>query len=169
MLLWGKLSNSGDTLKLLIPSYSRKAFSGWNNYPCKVISQKMSEKEMGNRGSKSYFQIPQPNEIYVKEKRVDGSYFGYNPRLRCTLTGGKSRYHIRIPSKQLNPACLAMVKRTFYTLPLLHLYYIINDKQMSGQAGRGRNVLNPWFFSGFTDAEGCFSIGIRPDAKLKIK
>jgi hypothetical protein len=162
MLLWEKLSNSGDTLKLLIPSYSRKAFSGWNNYPCKVISQKMSEKEMGNRGSKSYFQIPQPNEIYVKEKRVDGSYFGYNPRLRCTLTGGKSRYHIKIPSKQLNPTCLAMVKRTFYTLPLLHL----NDKQMSGQ---GRNVLNPWFFSGFTDAEGCFSIGIRPDAKLKIK
>jgi hypothetical protein len=35
--------------------------------------------------------------------------------------------------------------------------------------GKGRNVLNPWFFSGFTDAEGCFSIGIRPDAKLKIK
>jgi hypothetical protein len=36
-------------------------------------------------------------------------------------------------------------------------------------SGQGRNVLNPWFFSGFTDAEGCFSIGIRPDAKLKIK
>jgi LAGLIDADG endonuclease len=129
-----------------------------------VTSQKMSENEKGHRGSKSYFQIPQPNEIYVKEQRVDGSYFGSVsiPRLRCTLTGGKSRYHIKIPSKQLNPACLAMVKRTFYTLPLLSL----NDKQMSGQ---GRNVLNPWFFSGFTDAEGCFSIGIRPDAKLKIK
>jgi hypothetical protein len=36
-------------------------------------------------------------------------------------------------------------------------------------SGQERNVLNPWFFSGFTDAEGCFSIGIRPDAKLKIK
>ena len=26
--LWVKLSNSGDTLKLMIPSYSRKAISG---------------------------------------------------------------------------------------------------------------------------------------------
>ena len=34
--------------------------------------------------------------------------------------------------------------------------HLRNDKQM-------------WFLTGFTDAEGCFSIGIRPDAKLKIK
>jgi len=151
MLKWDKLSNSGDTLKLLIPSYSRKAFSGWSNYPCMVISQKMSENDMGYRGSKSEFPHPQPKEIYVKEQRVDGSYFGSVsiPRLRCTLTGGESHYHIKIPSKQLNPACAI----TFSNLP----------------SGQGRNVLNPWFFSGFTDAEGCFSIGIRPDAKLKIK
>ena len=48
-----KLSNSGDTLKLLIPSYSWKAISGWINHSCMVISQKITEKEMGNRGSKS--------------------------------------------------------------------------------------------------------------------
>jgi len=29
--------------------------------------------------------------------------------------------------------------------------------------------LNPWFVTGFTDAEGCFSISIKPDAKLKLK
>ena len=57
-LMWVKLSNSGDTLKLLIPSYSRKAISGWSNSPCKVISQKMSENEMGYRGSKSEFLHP---------------------------------------------------------------------------------------------------------------
>jgi hypothetical protein len=149
--MWVKLSNSGDILKFLIPSQSRKAFSGWNNYPCMVTSQKMSENEMGYRGSKSVFPHPQPKEIYVKEQRVDGSYFGsvLSPRLRCTLTGFERYYHIKIPSKQLNPACA----RTFSNLP----------------SGQGRNVLNPWFFSGFTDAEGCFSIGIRPDAKLKIK
>ena len=111
----------------------------------------MSENAMDYRGSKSDFLNPQPKEISVKEQRVDGSYFGSVsiPRLRCTLTGGESHYHIKIPSKQLNPACA----RTFSNLP----------------SGQGRNVLNPWFFSGFTDAEGCFSIGIRPDAKLKIK
>ena len=152
--MWEKLSNSGDILKLLIPSYSRKAFSGWNNYPCLVISHKMSENEMDNRGSKSNFLHPQPKEIFVKEQRVDGSYFGSVsiPKLRCTLTGGESHFLIKIHSKQLNPASL-LHKRTFSNLP----------------SGQGRNVLNPWFLSGFTDAEGCFSIGIRPDAKLKIK
>lgn len=111
-----------------------------------VISQKMNENEMGYRGSKSEFHNPQPIEISVKEQRVDGSYFGsvLNPKLRCTLTGGESRYHIKILSKQLKPD----YARTFSTL---------------------RNVLNPWFIPGFTDAEGCFSIGIQPDAKLKIK
>ena len=31
MFKWEKLSNSGDTLKLMIPNYSRKAICGWNN------------------------------------------------------------------------------------------------------------------------------------------
>lgn len=48
-----KLSNSGDTLKLLVPNYIRKAVSGWSNYSCTVISQKMSENKIGNCGSKS--------------------------------------------------------------------------------------------------------------------
>jgi hypothetical protein len=124
-----------------------------------VINQKMKEIEMGYRGSKSDFLISQPKKISVKEQRVDGSYFGSVsiPRLRCTLTGGESHYHIKILSKQLNSACLYSYKnknaRTFSNLA----------------SGQERNVLNPWFFSGFTDAEGCFSIGIQPDAKLKIK
>jgi hypothetical protein len=50
-----KLSNSGEPLKLLVPSYSRKAISGWINYPCMVTSQEIDEKKMGNRGSKSDF------------------------------------------------------------------------------------------------------------------
>src|SRR6266481_9799600 len=63
------LSNSGEPLKLMVPSYSRKAISGWSNYPCTVISQKIDEKKMGNRGSKSDFIIES-----VKEQRVDGSW-----------------------------------------------------------------------------------------------
>jgi hypothetical protein len=50
-----KLSNSGDTLKLLVPNYIRKIISGWTNYSGTVISQKISEKIMGYRGSKSDF------------------------------------------------------------------------------------------------------------------
>ena len=47
---------------------------GQNNYLGMVTSLKMNENEMGYRGSKSVFQYPQPNEISVKEQRVDGSY-----------------------------------------------------------------------------------------------
>ena len=68
-LNWRKLSNSGDPLKLLVPSYDRKVISGWINHPGKVTSHKMMETEMGNRGSKSIFSMN-----IVKEQRVDGSY-----------------------------------------------------------------------------------------------
>ncbi|CAG8962401.1 hypothetical protein HYFRA_00013632 [Hymenoscyphus fraxineus] len=57
-----KLSNSGDILKVKVPSYSRKAVS-------MVISLNMSENEMDNRGSKSTIL----NSMVVKEQRVDGS------------------------------------------------------------------------------------------------
>ena len=101
------------------------------------------ETEMGYRGSKSEFQTPQPKEIFVKEQRVDGSYFGLNPKLRCTLTGFERNYLIKIPSKQLN--------KKFYST--------LNYKPK----------LNPWFITGFTDAEGCFSISVKTDSKLKLK
>jgi NADH:ubiquinone oxidoreductase subunit 5 (subunit L)/multisubunit Na+/H+ antiporter MnhA subunit len=53
-LLCLQLSNSGNTLKLKIPSYIINNISGQNNYLGKVISHKMSGNEMGYRGSKSY-------------------------------------------------------------------------------------------------------------------
>ena len=40
-LAWVKLSNSGDLLKLLVPSNSWKTISGWTNYSCMVITHKM--------------------------------------------------------------------------------------------------------------------------------
>ena len=108
-----------------------------------VISKKMSENEMGYRGSKSEILNPQPKEISVKEQRVDGSCFGLSPKLRCTLTGGESCYQIKIPSKQLN-------YRSFSTLNSIT-----------------ETELNPWFLTGFSDAEGCFTIKVQPNAKLK--
>jgi hypothetical protein len=67
-----------------------------------VTTQKMIEKEMGNRGSKSYLYNSNKNKS-VKEQRVDGSCFIKSKLmlLRCTLLAGESRYRIRIPSKQL--------------------------------------------------------------------
>ena len=55
-------------------------------------------------------------------------------------------YQIKIPSNQLN-------KQYYSTLSKTDL----------------KNKLNPWFITGFADAEGCFSFAIKPDAKSKLK
>lgn len=153
---WAQLSNSGDTLKLMIPSYSRKAISGQNNYLGMVTSHKMNESEMGNHGSKSEIKSPQPKVISVKEQRVDGSYFGFYPKLRCTLMGFERSYQFKIPSNLFN-------KNLFSTISL--------SKEVLAPVfdmARGREI-NPWFLTGFSDAEGCFSIKIQQNAKLKTK
>jgi LAGLIDADG endonuclease len=136
-LNWLKLSNSGDTLKLLVPSYIRKAISGWINYPCMVTSQKMMETEMGYRGSKSKF-VTQPD--FVKEQRVDGSWsIAKNKQmlLRCTLMGFERNYQIKIPTNQLN-------NRSFSTLAT-------------------QTKINPWVLTGFSDAESSFIISMYRD------
>ena len=128
-LNWLKLPNSGDSLKLMIPSYFRKIISGQNNYLGTVTSHKMSENEMDYRGSKSEYLMGS-----VKEQRVDGSWSIKTKfskmLLRYTLMGFERNYLVKIPSKQLN------IKK-FSSLPC---------------------TTRPWFWTGLIDAEGSFSI-----------
>jgi hypothetical protein len=135
-----KLSNSGDTLTLLVPSYIRKSISGWNNYPGMVIIPKIDENKMGNRGSKS---VLNSKTNTVKEQRVDGSWCINSKledlHLRCTLMGFERNYRIKYPSKQL----------------------IKNFSNLHNSS----NILNPWFISGFTDAEGTFTVMIDRNIK----
>ena len=72
-IIWEKLPNSGDALKILVPSHIWKYMSGWTNYSGMVTSQNIYESLIGNRGSKSVIS----ESITVKEQRVDGSYIGY--------------------------------------------------------------------------------------------
>jgi hypothetical protein len=101
---WGdKLSNSGELLKLLIPSNIWKYISGWSNDSGKVISQKICESKMDNRGSKS------DRKISVKEQRVDGNWPIKSQKvgLRCTLKGFERNrsLNFRFNMKQgLNPS-----------------------------------------------------------------
>ena len=97
MKYWLKLSNSGEPLKLLLPSNNWKVISGWTNYSCMVIIQKISEKLMGNRGSKSNLFTN-----FVKEQRVDGSLCFMQKHIRYTLMDFERNYQVKIPSKQLN-------------------------------------------------------------------
>ena len=156
-----KLSNSGDTLKLLVLSLIWKYKSGWTNYSDTVTSQKMIEKEMGYRGSKS---IVCENTV-VKEQRLDGSCIGYLcntlnnrfPMLRYGLTGFERNYQIKALSNQINSFHTTRVVRN--SEGVLH----------APQQNIKQNfAINLWYFTGFVDAEGCFLINIRNNNKLKI-
>jgi hypothetical protein len=138
-----KLSNSGEPLKLLVLNYIWKYMSGWTNYSGIVISQKMSESEIGNRGSKSV--IHSTNSINVKEQRVNGSWRGINlPRLRCTLLNFERSYQVKILSNQI-------IQRQLYST--------------ASNLDSSKLSLSPWFISGFSDAEGCFLVLVRKSSK----
>jgi len=123
----------------MIPSHSRKAMSGQNNYLGTVISHKMNESEMGYRGSKS-----ESVKDSVKEQRVDGSWSikakSKKMLLRCTLMGFERNYQIKIPSKQLN------------YFSILH----------------SNNRINPWFVTGLADSEGTFTIILDKNQKRTL-
>ena len=95
-----------------------------------VTSQKISENEMGYRGSKSDFNSKVKS---VKEQRVDGSWcINRFLHLRYTLMGFERNYQVKILSKQLKV-------KNFSTLTT-------------------SSPSNPLFWTGLIDAEGSFSI-----------
>ena len=139
---WAQLSNSGDTLKIIVPSQNGNIMSGQNNYLGMVTSYDINESEMGYRGSKS------SAIALVKEQRVDGSYFinFILMKLRCTLMGFERNYQTEILSNKNNVSENVVVTKR----PKL-------------------NKLDPWFMTGFVDAEGYFSIELYKDSKAKFK
>lgn len=106
-----------------------------------VTSLKASEKNVGNHGSKSVFDL-KIGEVYksstVKEQRVYGSNIR-NPlnslMLRCTLKGFERSYQVRIPSNHPN-------NLIFYSTSSSILY----NSQKAGY------TLKPYFVTSFTDA-----------------
>jgi hypothetical protein len=91
---------------------------------------------MGYRGSKSVIF----SSITVKEQRVYGSYCMKEVQLRCTLLNFERNYQTRIPFKQI------INKFRTYT------FKAVNTSTST--------EINPWFVTGFSDAESCFSISI---------
>nr|ACV41166.1 ribosomal protein 3/homing endonuclease-like fusion protein [Grosmannia laricis] len=140
-LIWDKLSNSGNVLKSLVPSNTRKVISGWSNYSCMVISQWMNESEMDNRGSKSVLF----NNLTVKEQRVKGSYCINGIQLRCTLVGFERNYQVKIPSNQIINKSIRYFSNSAPVTPLI----------------------DPWFITGFADAESSFVVSIKRNKKIK--
>ena len=109
----------------------------------------MKETEMGYRGSKSGSAA-----LPVKEQRVDGSYFENKSKLRYTLMDYENNYQIKIPSKQI-------IHKQYYSSTNISTLYLANTHD-------NLKKLNPWFITGFTDAEGSFIIRIRKKPKSSV-
>uniref|UniRef100_UPI0021158EFD hypothetical protein n=1 Tax=Aspergillus sclerotioniger TaxID=319627 RepID=UPI0021158EFD len=145
-LFGSKLPNSGDALELLVPSHNQKIVGGWTNHSCMVISQKASEKNVGYRGSKSAI----CENIAVKEQRVDGSWHGNNlPCLKCTLMGFERNYQVKNPSNLI-------IQRRLYSKG----GEVFKDNNLTIN-NKHTQLNEPWFITGFADAEGCFLITVR--------
>ena len=99
----------------------------------------MIESEIGYHGSKSN------NDLFVKEQRVDDSYFEdrsiniNSSKLRCTLMGLERDSLNKILSKPLN---------RYYSTSTIQ-----NDTSQKTEL-----ILDPNFISGFIDGEGSFSV-----------
>lgn len=104
----------------------------------------MIKREMGYRGSMSTFYKNNPTSHkynVVKEQRVDDSWhFLVKKCLRCILMGFERNYQIKILSKQ----------KRFYS-------------------NIGTNQIDPWFITGFADAESSFNILVQPRSDSKTK
>lgn len=127
----------------------------------KVISYSMNESEIDNRGTKSH-----SVKNSVKAQRVDGSWvFSVFPpkaqgqrekgdTLRYTLTGFERNSQLRILSYQLNK-----------------LFFSTSTSQDSctiGEVSAKHPKLNPYFVTGFSDAESSFQIVINKNENSKI-
>nr|YP_009262041.1 LAGLIDADG endonuclease [Chrysoporthe austroafricana]AMX22116.1 LAGLIDADG endonuclease [Chrysoporthe austroafricana] len=104
---------------------------------------------MDYRGSKSIinYKPASQNFIVVKEQRVDGSWCNNNLlRLRCILMGFERNYQVKILSNQINN---------------LRRYTSITTHKPTNTS----SIFNPWFITGFSDAECSFSILIQANSK----
>lgn len=170
-ILWDKLSNSGEALKLLIPNLEKIFRGGWINYSSMVISQKMvlllyyigniygmyfsgtlgiKNRKMGNRGSKLIIF----KNIIIKEQRVDGSWLlnlNVFNSLRYTLRGFERITWYGSLSYQILNKHLYSTKTTIITK---------EPKDIKSFIHKDRFKLNPWFVTGFTDGDGSFSVSI---------
>ena len=152
-----KLPNSGKLLKLKVPSSSWKSMSGWSNYSGTVISLKMNENEMDNRGSKSTIL----NSTVVKEQRVDGNW-PIKPNLmglRCTLKGFERNRGINLGfNMQQGWNSYVKIPSKLFDLKKFSTYNFTSNF----------TIINPGVWSGLIDGEGSFSIIVDKNEARKL-
>ena len=161
--MWDKLSNSGEALKFMIPNYIWKNISGWINHSCKVISHKMIEREMGDRGSKSNLIIK-----FVKEQRVDGSWYKIVANFIFKVYSNgfwkklSSQNPILANNNYINRNSLSLNLQS----RLVKNSRFLNKKLNYSTLSKNNTTLGNWI-AGFVDAEGCFRISIIKNKNYK--
>jgi len=146
--MWEQLSNSGEFLKLLIPSYN---ISGWIS-SCVVTMQKIFNNRMENHGSKSDLKS-------VNEQRVYGNWHKNNYVFKIYSNG------IRKKLSNQNPLLNKYIENNLYKgdrlLSGLKILKLSNFSTVSQT-----NLSGEWI-AGFVDAEGCFRIAIIKNKNYK--
>ena len=104
----------------------------------------------------------------VKEQRVDGSSTLIRNVVRCTLVAGKpvlGRKIILFPSNFLFLILLLDRNIIVYNKyeSKFSVMELVKKKTLSTTS-----KLNPWFITGFIDAEGCFSIGVYKNNRYQV-
>jgi len=173
--MWEKLSNSGELLKLLIPSNIRNNMCGWINYSGMVTSQKMTEREVDNRGSKSVSGLCGPvshKTGTVKEQRVDGNWHKRDPFVFKVYSNGfREKLSSQNPFLVNNKHLVNTGHKTSAPLYLARKLKLVNTNMV---ANNNLNIIkglnfsttpqatksDGWWIAGFVDAEGCFRISI---------
>lgn len=153
----GKLPNSGELLKLMVPNSSWKTMRGWTNYSGMVTSLKMSENEMDNRGSKS----TTLNSMVVKEQRVDGS-LSIKPILmdiRCTLRGFERNRGVKLGFN------MQQGWNSYVKIPS-KLFDLKNFS--THNSTYNSTIINSGVWSGLIDGEGSFSIIVDKNKTRKL-
>ena len=124
-----------------------------------VTSQKMNENEMVNREAKSASGLCRPTSHKLKEsgavkvQRIYGSWCNVNTLcLRFILMGLERDYQIKVLSKQI-------------------ARYSTNNNSFDSDDNFKSKIdkLNPWFITGFSDAESSFIILVQPRSDSKTK
>ena len=137
----------------------------------------MTEKEMGNRGTKSKL-----NLNFVKAQRVDGRWYESKTSYqRCTLKDFERNYQFRIPSCGFDPGATSKLWSCSNQQSIggfSKFYSTVSNcnknkpsiavlKGGKKQTREDKGILNPWFVTGFSDAEGCFHLSISQNSSLK--
>ena len=124
-----------------------------------VTIQKIIERLMDYRGPKSAIGTSVAN-IAVKEQRVNGSQHIYLTKskimcLNCTLMGFERNYQAKNLSNQI-----LQIKQLSYSRSLALQLPAANQPKLFSS-------LKPWFITGFTDAEGSFTVSVLKSTSIR--